>query len=77
MADITFEATIDHVERSTSSVNGNPSWWIFFEDHKPARTMSDTGWSYEADNPEWKGARVTVVTTPAGRIRFCKHVEAK
>src|SRR5580765_2556820 len=73
MSDITYNATIERVERRNNSPMGNPSWMVYFFDHKPALTMADTMWSYEADNPEWKGAEVTVTATRAGRIRWCTH----
>jgi hypothetical protein len=76
VSDFTYEATISRVERRGTSVNGNPTYKIFFEDHHPALTMSDTMWAYEASNPEWQGARVTVTASRAGRIRWCQHAES-
>lgn len=73
MTDITYEATIKRVERRYNSTLGNPSWIVYFEDHEPAKTMSNTSWSYEADNPEWKNARVLVTTTRSGTIRWVNH----
>jgi hypothetical protein len=35
--------------------------------------MADTSWSYEADNPEWRNAKVVVTATFGGRIRYVKH----
>lgn len=72
--DITYEATIAKVERQGTSVNGNPTYTIYFEDHEPARTQTDASLGYEISNPEWQGARVKVTATKAGRVWNVEHV---
>lgn len=71
--DVTYEATIAKVERVGTSTNGNPTYTIYFEDHEPARTQTDGSIGYEISNPEWRGARVTVTATKAGRVWMVKH----
>lgn len=71
--DITFTDRIHHVERLDNSRLGNPSWLVYFEVNGMMQTMTDTSWSYEADNPEWRNAKVEVTMTPGGRIRYITH----
>lgn len=70
----TTRRTIARVERRTSSHYGNPAWLVHFTDGSSARTETDTGWSYEANNPEYRGATVDLWLTAAGRIRFARVV---
>ena len=73
--DITYEATISHVERVGTSTNGNPTYDIFFTDHETARTQTDASIGYEIPNSEWEGARVKVAATAAGRVWGVEHVK--
>ncbi len=73
--DFEFTDTIRRIERLPSSSFGNPTWLVYFEKNEPMSTQPDTSWSYEADNPEWKNAKVVVTATFGGRIRYCTLIE--
>jgi hypothetical protein len=70
----TTRRTIERLERRNTSHYGNPAWMVYFTDGSSARTQTDTGWSYEADNPEYRGATVDLWLTPSGRIRYARVV---
>ena len=67
---ITHTGTILHIGRANSSVNGNPAFFVRFEDGLEFRTQTDSGVGYEIENyaqhshPE----PVTVTLSRAGRI---------
>lgn len=58
---------IEHLERITNSVNGNPRFRVHFTDGTAARTMSDA--SPGLENPEYRGVPLTVTFTAHGKIR--------
>lgn len=61
---------IERIERTTSSVNGNPAFWITFTDGTAHRTMSDAACSYAVGNPDMReGCHVVIELTRAERIR--------
>lgn len=69
MSEITYEATMDRVEKVGLSTNGNPTFAVYFKDHESARTITDGSVAYQLPNPEFgEGTRVRVRATSKGRI---------
>jgi len=67
--------TIERLKRLPVSSMGNPAWHVFFTDGTDARTSSNAGWSYEAENRENIGVPLEVHFTKAGRIAYCRRTE--
>lgn len=67
---ITRRLMIDTIERTNSSVNGNPAFFVTFTDGTRARTQSDAGMAYGIENKQWRAVPLLVTFTPAGRIAF-------
>ena len=66
----THTGTILHIARANSSVNGNPAFFVRFEDGMRLRTQTDSGVSYEIENysPARHPEPVIVTLSRAGRI---------
>lgn len=62
--------TIASMHRMKSSVNGNPRFKVIFTDGVSAPTAPDAGWSYGAENPEYRGGPVVVHLNDQGHIEF-------
>lgn len=81
MADRKIRGRIVRLDRGRSSTNGNPSWVVTVEPEggyplQTYRTMSDTSWSYEANNPEYRHPALLEFTlTARDRIRYAQPVE--
>lgn len=60
---------IVQIERANNSVNGNPAYWITFNNCGPYRSSSDAGWCYGVGNSDLReGSSVAFELTPAHRI---------
>ena len=59
---------VTDVRRSTTSVNGNPSFWIVTDDGRQYRTKTDAMVGYAAENyrPRYKAPPTEVVLTHEG-----------
>lgn len=67
---------ITEICRENHSVNGNPAWTLWFDDHTSARTSSDASCGYEIGNQgRREGCLVRVHYTRAGRIAYLSDVE--
>ena len=67
---------IVHMERAKSSRNGNPAFFVTFDDGTRARTLPDAAWSYEAENSEFRDAPLMVTFTRGGQVVFASVVES-
>ena len=66
---------IMYYERMNSSVNGNPRFYINFDDGTNAPMMSDSSTSYEIGNPDMReGSTVDVEFTRSGNIRYMRAI---
>lgn len=63
---------IKRVRRVGTSINGNPTYDVIFDDFTLARTQSDAAIAYEIANPKFQDATVDVTFTRAGRIAYVK-----
>ena len=67
---------IDHLERMTSSRNGNPRFRIYFTDGSIAVTSSDAAFCYGLENRENFGVDVAVTFTKAGLVSDLRPVQS-
>jgi len=70
---------ITRIERTGHTANGNPKMRIGLvnvatDEHSNHATMSDAGFVYGIENPEYRDTPVAVDFTNTGRIRSIKLV---
>jgi hypothetical protein len=64
----TTTGIIAHLERLSSSVQGNPRYRVTLEDGRVFTTQSDGQVGYLIGNPEYRGVPVMLSLTRAGRV---------
>lgn len=69
MAMHTVQTIIRDVARRGTSRYGNPTLTIH-TDSGEYITQANTSWAYEADNPEWRDASVTLHLNRYGNVRW-------
>lgn len=62
------------VERSRSSVYGNPSWTLYSE-YESFRTQADASDAYSITEHNLIGKTLELTLTPAGRVRSFRESE--
>ena len=65
-----YTGTITDITRASTSVNGNPAFYVKFDNGLGCRTQTDSGVGYEIENyaPLRHPEPVTVTLSRAGRI---------